>query len=155
MKNNSNMTINNNNNNSHSVNNIFCRLMSLFDCVFHSLVPPEVLQSQTTLTLRKNARNVTVDCYGYGKPLPQVAWMKGADIIPRVSAVTGNNNDKVVQMSFNTTGAPWNVTSRLSLRSDGVTYREAGNYTCHVTNGVGIRGTVNATTEVLCEYFLY
>jgi len=129
--------------------------MPLIDCVFHSLVPPEVLQSQTTLILRKNTRNVTVDCYGYGKPLPQVTWMKGADIIPWVSAVAGNYSDMVVQMSFNTTAAPWNVTSRLYLRSDGVTYREAGNYICHVTNGVRIRGTVNGTTEVLCEYHLF
>ena len=72
-------------------------------------------------------------------------------MIPRVAAVTANNRDHVVQMLFNTTDAPWNVTSRLYLRSNGVTYQEAGNYTCEVSNGVGIHGSVNATTEVLCE----
>ena len=78
--------------------------------------------------------------------------MKGAEHIASVSAITGNNSDRVVQLSFNTSGVPWNVTSRLYLRTDGVTYQEAGNYTCKVSNGVGDEGIVNATTEVLCEF---
>ena len=122
--------------------------MSITDYRFYSLVPPEVHQSQATLILRQNAKNVTIDCYGYGKPLPVVTWRKGVDVIPRVSAFTMNSSDQVVQMLFNASGGPWNITSRLYLRSSGVTYQEAGNYTCEVSNGVG-NGSV--TTDVLCK----
>ena len=45
----------------------------------------------------------------------------------------------------------WNVTSRLYVRLSGVTYQEAGNYTCEVLNGVGSQRSVNATTEILCK----
>lgn len=78
-----------------------------------------------------------------------VTWKKGIRVIPRVSAVTVNSSDQVLQVLFNISGAPWNITSRLYLRSNGVTYQEAGNYTCEVSNGVGI-GSVKGTTEVLC-----
>jgi len=69
--------------------------------------------------------------------------------------VTANNNDAVFQRVVNKSGYPWNVTSRLYVRLDGITYQEAGNYTCEVTNGVGNQGTVNATSEILCKYFSF
>ena len=118
------------------------------------LVPPEVLLTREILRLRRNAKNVTIDCYGYGKPTPSVTWRKDADVIPHVPMVTANDSDAVVQRVFNTSGNPWNVTSRLYVRLDGITYQEAGNYTCEVTNGVGSQGSVNASTEILCKFVI-
>ena len=113
-----------------------------------------MLLSRKLLKLRKNVKNVTVDCYGYGKPLPSVTWGKDGDIISQFSKVTRNDSDAVVQRVFNTSGNPWNVTSRLYVRVDGVTYQDAGSYTCEVSNGVGSQGSVNATTEILCKSFI-
>ena len=68
-----------------------------------------------------------------------------------MSLQTAQYNNVVVQRVLNTSGDPWNVTSRLYVRLAGITYLEAGNYTCEVSNGVGNRGLVNATTEILCK----
>lgn len=111
--------------------------------------------NREVLKLRQNAKNVTIDCYGYGKPRPSVTWRKGVAIIPLVPVVTANNSDVVFQRVVNMSGYPWNVTSRLYVRLDGMTYQEAGNYACEVSNGVGNQGTVNATSEILCKYFSF
>jgi len=111
--------------------------------------------NREVLKLRQNAKNVTIDCYGYGKPRPSVTWRKGVAIIPLVPVVTANNSDVVFQRVVNMSGYPWNVTSRLYVRLDGMTYQEAGSYTCEVSNGVGNQGTVNATSEILCKYFSF
>ena len=115
--------------------------------------------SHGILNLQRNEKNITIDCFGYGKPLPSVAWRKGGDTIPQIFLNTANYSDVVVQKVLNTSGDPWNVTSRLYVRLSGVTYQESGNYTCEVSNGVGSQGSVNATTEILCKsvvnmYFL-
>ena len=46
-----------------------------------------------------------------------------------------------------------NSSKRLEIRSDGVTYQEAGNYTCEVYNGADGLAAVFDTLEVICEYF--
>ena len=59
---------------------------------------------------------------------------------------------QVVQVLLNSTEEPWSIVNRLYFGGDvGVTYQEAGNYTCQVSNGIGREGTVNATAEVLCK----
>ena len=115
------------------------------------LVPPNLRLSPAVLILRQNERDVTADCYGYGKPLPVVTWRRGYEIVPHVSFLTPNGSNKVMQMSFNTSGTSWNITTRLYLRTNGITYKEAGNYSCMVFSGVGSRESVNKTLEVLCK----
>ena len=116
------------------------------------LVPPQLLLSSAALILRRNERNVTVDCYGYGKPLPIVTWRKGNESIRRRnSTLTTNGRNGVMQMSFNTSGRPWNITTRLYLRTNGITYEEAGNYSCEVFNGVGGNVSTDGTVRVFCK----
>ena len=103
-----------------------------------------------SLKLLKNDKNISVACFGYGKPRPSVLWKKGADEVPAVEKL---NISEVVQIVSNTSSeSPWNVTSYLYLRIGGVTYEDAGNYTCQVYNGVALNSSLNATVEVLCEY---
>ena len=46
---------------------------------------------------------------------------------------------------------PWNISSVLYLRVAGVTFNEAGNYTCEVHNGVDENKTVESTIRVTCK----
>jgi len=45
-----------------------------------------------------------------------------------------------------------NSSMRLEVKVDGVTYEEAGKYTCEVYNGVDGMTAESATLEVICEY---
>ena len=106
-----------------------------------------------TLKLRKNARNVTKDCHGYGKPSPVVKWKKEGQIIPIRTLIEGKDSAMIVQVVFNQSGASGlNITSRLYLHTDGATYGEAGTYTCEVYNGVNGNYTLNETIEILCKF---
>lgn len=63
------------------------------------------------------------------------------------------SNDKVnnVAQIVSISSDPWNISSVLYLRVDGVTYNEAGNYTCEVYNGVDENKTVETTIRVTCK----
>ena len=108
------------------------------------------------LKLLKYQPNITADCYGYGKPAPSVKWTRNNTSIPTVDNLTPLNRSNVVQMKVEPmAGSPWNSGSRLYLRVDGVTYQDAGNYTCEVFNGVG--GNISATDmlQVFCKLTLF
>jgi len=130
--------------------NTHVRLTDLFSfSVAHSrvfILPPQ------QLNLVKNMQNVTVDCYGYGKPAPRVIWTRNNKDIPTVYILTDEKRSNVVQKKFKPrVGSPWNAGSRLYLRVDGVTYQDAGNYTCEVFNGVGGNISATNTLEVFCK----
>jgi len=104
------------------------------------------------MNLFKYDKNVTVDCYGYGKPLPKITWIRHKTEIPTVYNFTDKDRKKVVQEIFQSSKeSPWKVTSRLYLRLDGVTYQDAGNYTCEVFNGVGGNISASDTLQVFCK----
>ena len=106
-----------------------------------------------SLKLLKNDKNISVDCFGYGKPRPSVRWKKGADEVPTAEKL---NINKVVQIVSNTSSeSPWNVSSRLFLRTGGITYAEAGNYTCEVFNGVDRNHPEKQNIEVLCMCVIF
>lgn len=108
-----------------------------------------------TLKLRKNARNVTKDCHGYGKPPPVVKWKKEGQRIPIRTSLEGNNSTMVVQVVFNQSSASGlNITSRLYLHTDGAAYDDAGTYMCEVYNGVNGNFSLNETIEVLCKFIV-
>ena len=69
-----------------------------------------------------------------------------------VNSLTNDSRSRVVQMKIEPrAGSQWNAGSRLYLHVDGVTYQEAGNYTCDVFNGVG--GNISAwdNLQVFCK----
>ena len=105
-----------------------------------------------TLKLKSGAKNVTVDCHGYGKPLPTVLWCKDGRKIKNVSAFSEMYNDQVVQVMHYTGASKWNITSRLYLHTRGISYNESGNYTCEVFNGVGANYSEEESIAVLCAY---
>ena len=96
-------------------------------------------------------RDVTISCHGYGKPLPSIVWRKNGSAIKRLSAFTDAYSNQVVQVLEYGNSSQWNVTSRLYLRTGGITYNESGNYTCEVFNGVGANYSETENIEVLCE----
>ena len=94
--------------------------------------------------------NITIECRGYGKPTPDISWKKNDQIVQIVKDFGSNYTQSVVQVVGS--GPSLNVTSRLYLRTAGVTYEEAGNYTCEVSNGVLVNQSSSATIEVLCKW---
>ena len=65
------------------------------------------------------------------------------------------DSNEVVQVAETSPyNSPWNVTNRLYLRVSGVTYQDAGNYTCEVFNHVGGNISTADTVQVFCEYIV-
>ena len=92
-----------------------------------------------------------MDCHGYGKPTPVVTWTRNGKNIATENNFTDYRH-KVVQGNPDSSAeSPWNVTSRLYLRVDGVTLEDAGNYTCEVFNGVGGNISATDTLQVFCK----
>ena len=120
--------------------------------MFVAAVPPHVyVPLPRVFKLYKNETNITVDCYGYGKPVPSVMWKRDGNPVKLVPYFTPNYEQEVVQDLFNTSSnSLWNITSRLYIRTGGVTYSEAGNYTCETSNAAS-HDSVTEEVEVLCK----
>ena len=90
-------------------------------------------------------------CYGSGYPTPNVTWTKGSkETILQVPNFSPNHSRRVVQvLSGDVTSSLDNVTSRLYLHTAGITYNEAGIYSCTASNGV--ERPAKTGVEVLCK----
>ena len=97
------------------------------------------------LKLHRGDKHLTVACFGKGKPRPKTTWQKNGIDIFRASYDTRSS---VLQIASNSLDV-WNVSSVLYLRTGGVTYSEAGNYSCEVYNGVDQNETVGNIITVL------
>ena len=120
--------------------------------MFVAAVPPHVyVPLPRVLMLYKNETNITVDCYGYGKPVPSVMWKRDGNPVKLVPYFTPNYEQEVVQDLFNTSSnSLWNITSLLYIRTGGITYSEAGNYTCETSNAAS-HDSVTEEVELLCK----
>ena len=127
-----------------------------FSCLNQRLyfpVPPKIYVPEPhVLKLENDWKNITIDCYGFGKPLPSVVWKRYGVGVKNVSTFSSSHLEEVVQVIRRHGLPPWNVASRLYLRTGGITYNESGNYTCEVFNGVGGNLSTERTIEVLCMY---
>ena len=94
--------------------------------------PPEVYR------LSLGQKNVSFLCFGHGYPIPRIVWKKDGN--PIVYPIVSQNLSAI------------NSSKRLEVKADGVTYEEAGKYTCEVYNGVDGMTAASATLEVLCKY---
>ena len=122
---------------------------------FDLLAPHQLyIPKPHVLKLLKQTENVTIDCYGYGKPLPSVVWKKDGVEVKNISVFSEAYNNQVVQVFDFSRSSSWNISSRLFLRTGGITYSEAGNYTCEVFNGVDTNHSEQGNIEVLCMYFI-
>ena len=121
---------------------------------FLTLVPARVYVSQPfTRSLVRHQENVTIHCYGKGYPKPTVQWMLNNTLISILKSVSENETNRVVQVITGISSPLQNVSARLFLRTAGVTYNEAGNYTCLANNT--IKGNVFLSTqnvEILCKF---
>ena len=107
------------------------------------------------LVVRRQQKNTTVDCYGYGKPSPIVIWLRHGVQVPLLSdSKVSNNSDRVFQVitSGGNGSSRWNASSRLYIVPRGVTYQEAGEYVCQVQNSAQRNMAINETVNVACEY---
>ena len=59
-------------------------------------------------------------------------------------------SETVVQVISRATSP--NISSILYLRTSGITYQEAGNYTCVVVNDLVVGHSIWISVEVLCKY---
>ena len=99
----------------------------------------------------RGATNQTLTCVGQGYPTPIVYWMKNNKTIDVVTFdKLVHYSETVVQVTSRATSP--NVSSVLYLRTSGMTHQEAGNYTCVVSNDLGIGHSVRTSVEVLCKY---
>ena len=105
-----------------------------------------------TRILVRQQENFTIICYGNGYPKPSVYWMRNYTMIPTVESLSEKDSTRIVQVIRGISSPLENATARLFLRVAGVTYNEAGKYTCVANNTVkGIASFTNQTTEVLCK----
>ena len=105
-----------------------------------------------TRRLTTHRNNITIDCYGNGYPEPSVEWRRNNTVIPVVQQHNENYSTNVVQVITGVTAPLQNVSARLYLRTAGVTYKEAGNYTCVANNTVqGKESIVKQNLEILCK----
>jgi hypothetical protein len=89
--------------------------------------------------LHVSQMNITLQCYGDGYPLPNVTWTK--------NGLPVSSNQQIDNAVTET-----KVSSRLALGNEsGVTYQEAGNYTCHVVNHVDKQEPISSVIEVICK----
>lgn len=109
-------------------------LLSFFSVPAGIFLPPPKVHR-----LSLGERNVSFICFGQGYPMPSIVWKKDGNLT-EYPIVTTNLS-------------AINSSKRLEIRSDGVTYQEAGNYTCEVYNGADGLAAVFDTLEVICEYF--
>ena len=106
-----------------------------------------------TRIFKKGDKNTNITCYGSGYPAPNVTWTKGGkETILQVPDFSPNHSRRVVQvLSGDVTSALDNFTSRLYLHTAGITYNEAGNYSCTASNGV--ERPAKTGVEVLCKWY--
>lgn len=94
--------------------------------------------------------NVYIDCYGNGYPRPSVSWSINNTVIPIIPYMTSDYSTSTVQLVNQNISHPMdNVTSRVYLRKEGLTLKEAGNYSCSAVNGIDSPSV--RTVEVLCK----
>ena len=74
-------------------------------------------------------------------------WIRNRSVVPMKEIFSEEYKDSVVQVITGISSPLQNITARLYLRTAGVTYKEAGNYTCVANNTV--RGQVSVTEQVL------
>ena len=97
--------------------------------------------------------NLTIDCYGNGKPQPNVTWYYNGKPVRIVNQVYPSYTSDVVQVIWtDISDKIQNVSSRLYLRPSGIRLNDAGNYTCKAWNAVN--GSDEKTVEVLCRFCL-
>jgi len=99
------------------------------------------------LKLHRGDKNLTVVCFGRGKPRPKITWKKNGMDVLRASYDTRSSVVQIVSKGSDV----WNVSSVLYLRTGGAMYSEAGNYSCEVYNGVGQNATAESIITVLCK----
>ena len=122
---------------------------SLLTCL---AVPKVYISSQQKLKLFIGAKEKSVICNGNGFPDPTIIWKRNGEVIPIVTSLTSNDSDHVVQVLSNKHTVPLaNISSTLYLRVGGVTYKEAGNYTCVVKILGGLSNAAIQSVEVICE----
>ena len=79
-------------------------------------------------------------------------WIRNRSAITTVKQYNEDYSTSVVQVITGISSPLQNVTARLYLRNAGVTYKEAGNYTCVANNTVkGKRSVVEQNLEILCK----
>lgn len=126
------------------------RKLTEFCCVLASIsvyVEPPLIRAFVQGQL-----NQTINCYGNGHPKPTIQWFYNGSPIPKVEHVYPNHTSDVVQVTWSSaTDKLKNVSSLLYLRADGITLKDAGNYTCKAWNGVS--GQAEETVEILCKLF--
>lgn len=122
----------------------------LFISKLYLSASPSIYTSHTSPTVfKRGAVNQSINCYGNGYPRPSISWHRSNTIIPVVVEMTSNDTNRVVQVVKSDISFPLqNISSRLYLRTSGLTYAEAGNYSCQVSNKVS---TARRVVEVLCE----
>lgn len=115
---------------------------------FYILEPAKIgIAGPQVLKLHRGEKNITVECFGRGKPRPTITWKKNGTEILKTANETRSNVVQILSKSSDI----WNVSSVLYLRLAGVTYDEAGNYTCELYNGVDQNKTVESSISVLCK----
>ena len=106
------------------------------------LVPAKIYMAvPDEIKLSLGQRNVSFVCYGEGYPMPTVLWKKDG------------NAGGYATISMNVSST--NSSTRLEIRPEGVTYQDAGNYTCEVYNGVDGQRKISHKLEVICESFFH
>lgn len=106
-----------------------------------------------TRVYRRGLTNVNITCYAIGYPKPTLEWRRYGATVQTVSNIAEIYKHDVVQVIRDDVSGEENLLkmySVLYLRPSGITYDEAGNYTCIANRSID--GTsAQKTIEVLCK----
>ena len=105
------------------------------------------------LKLNRGDRNISIECYGYGKPTPTVLWKRDGvtvAIVPEFNDSYGNDTIQVIRNSHRTL---WNVMTLLYLRTNGVTYVHAGEFVCEAQNKASGNSSARQPVEIVCKLY--
>ena len=103
--------------------------------------------------LNRGDLNISIECYGYGKPTPAVLWKRygvPVAIVPEFNDSCGNDTVQVIRKGHPT---DWNVITSLYLRTDGITYHDAGEFVCEGHNTAAGNSSERTSVEIVCKFY--
>ena len=103
--------------------------------------------------LYRGDRNISIDCYGYGKPAPTLLWKRNGVSVAIVPEFNDSYVNDTVQVIRKEHPRHWNVIASLYLRNNRVTYDDAGEFVCEAHNTAAGNTSARQPINIVCKLY--